>query len=334
VTARAAALSCLLGAAAACGPSDAAPPATERALGGDLVARAGSETVAVDTVRRVASAQAISPKEALDRALFDAVLAAEAKAKLSSADQQHESSRVHARLMLAELGREARAQGAPTDAEVEAKTKKYWVRVARPASVVTGNAVVLVPKGAAEAEWAKAERIAKKIAEAVTPTAEPLKKPGASFDFEAGSLSEPSGALGAFIAAAKAVDAEGMRVSAEYVPPISADNYTVIKAYEDRTAFDADYVAAAQKLAAGEIVSPVRSAHGVHVILGVLRIPAEDISLEERRKRFADEIYSDRTRALTNDLLAQLRKQHAAELERSADASLAEVVLSSGFGAR
>ncbi len=330
---RAAALSCLVGAAAACSPSDG-PPAAQRVLGGDLVARAGTETIGVETVRRVASAQAISPKDALDRALIDAVLASEAKEKLSAADQQDATARVHARLMLAELAREARAQGAPTDAEVEAKTKKYWVRVARPASVITGNAVVLVPRDAAEAEWTKAEGIAKKIVEAASATVEPLKKGGATYDFENGSLSEPSGALAAFIAAAKAVDAEGMRITAEYVPPVSADNYTVIKAYEDRSRFDADYVAAAHKLAPGEIASPVRSAHGVHVIVGVLRIPAEEVSLEDRRKRFADEIYSDRTRSLTNDLLAQLRKQHAAELERSADSSLAEVVLSPGVGPR
>ena len=62
--------------------------------------------------------------------------------------------------------------------------------------------------------------------------------------------------------------------------------------------------------------------------------PAEELTLEERRKKFAEEVYSDRTRTLTNDLLAQLRKQYTAEIERSAEASLSEVVLSPGVGPR
>jgi len=236
--------------------------------------------------------------------------------------------------MLAELGREARAQGTPTDAEVEAKSKKYWVRVARPASVSTGHAVVLVPKGAAESEWAKAEAVAKKIADAVAGPAESLKKGSATFDFETGTLSEPTGGLAEFITAAKAVDGQGLRVNAEWVPPLAADNLSVVKAYEERAPFDPDYVTAALKLAPGELVSPVRSAFGIHVIVGVARIPAEELPLEERRKKFAEEIYSDRTRSLTNDLLAQLRKQHTAEIERSAESSLSEVVLSPGVGQR
>jgi len=84
-TRRAGAALLILG-AAACSESVAPPPA-QRALGGEVVARAGGEEVGVDTVRRVSSAQAITPREALDRAIFDAVLAAEAKQKLSAGAQ-------------------------------------------------------------------------------------------------------------------------------------------------------------------------------------------------------------------------------------------------------
>ncbi len=321
---RAAAAFCVAG-VIACSEGSGPPAATQRALGGDIVARVGSEEVGVDTLRRVASAQAVPPREALDLALFDAVLAAEAKTALPEAERHNAADRVHARLLIEELARAARAEGPPTDAEVEAKTTKYWIRVARPKSVVAAHALVVVPGGSDESEWKKAERIATKIAEAVRKPSEPLKAAKATYDFDNARIADPAGGLGGFFEAAKTVDAEGMTLRIESLPPLAADNLTVMKVKEERVAFDPAFTAAAVQLEPGAISSPVRSAFGVHIIVGVVAIPAEELTLERRRERFADEIYSDRTRKLTDNLLEELRRRHEVEVERSADTSLSEV---------
>lgn len=308
---------------------ESAPPAPARgALEGDLVARVGEERIGAQTVRRIAAAQSVSTDEAMRLAVVDGLFAAEAREHAAPWARDRAESRVLARLLLAELAREVRAQGAPTDTEVEAKTAKYWVRVARPASVVVGNAVVLVPEGSADDVWAKAERVAKRIVEAARPAAKQLSQGQGTYDFDTGAVGDPTGGLGEFLRVSSEVDAEGLKVVPQPTPPFAADNLTVTKAKEERQPFDETFVAAAIKLAPGELVGPVRTKFGLHVIVGVLQIPSEQLDLETRRQRFADEIYSDRVRRLTEGLLADLRSRHTVEVERSSDASLSEIQVS------
>jgi len=308
---------------AACGDTRPAP-VERRALDGELVARVGEEQVAAETVRRIAAAQSVAPEAALDRALFDAVWAAEARTKLSPERVDAASDRVLARLLLADLAEQARGDGPPTDREVEEKTEKYWTRVARPASVVTGNAVVMVPKDSAEDVWVKAEAVAARIRAAAEAPAEKLRKDEASYDFDNAALHEPTGGLGEFVEAAKNVARDGFRVEAASTPPVAADNLTVTRMREDRQPFVESFVARVMPLRAGEIMV-FRTEYGVHVVVGVKSIPAEFQALEKRRQRFADEIYADRTRRITDALLGELKSKHRVEYERSADGSLAEV---------
>jgi peptidyl-prolyl cis-trans isomerase C len=307
----------------ACGDSKP-PPVAMGALEGDLVARVGREQVAADTVRRIAAAQSVSPADALDRAVFDAVWAAEARDKLAAERVEAAGDRVLARLLLADLARQARAEGAPTDDEVAAKTEKYWTRVARPASVVTGNAVVMVPKDSAEEVWVKAEAVAARVRAAAEAPAAKLARDEATYDFENAALHEPTGGLGEFLDAAPKVARDGFRIEAASTPPVAADNLTVTRQREDGQPFVESFVRRVMPLRPGEIMV-FRTEFGVHVVVGVKSIPAEFQALEGRRQRFADEIYSDRTRRLTDALLADLKTRHRVDYERSADGSLAEV---------
>ena len=317
------ALSVVSALASAC---DSKPPAAARgSLGGELAARVGGEEVAVETVRRIADAQAVPPETALDFALRDAIFAAEARERAPSWKRDKAEARVLGRLLLASLLDEAKRRGPPTDAEVEDKTTKYWTRVARPAAAVVGNAVVLVPAGSTEETWAKAERVASRIAAEMAKVAKPLGEAQATYDFEQAVLYEPTGSLGEVLKQAKEVDGEGLKIVAESSPPFAADSLTVTKVKQERQSFDETFVAKASQARPGEVLAPFRTSFGVHVVVGVAQIPAEELDLEARRARFADEIYSDRTRTLTNELLASLREQHRVEIDRAADAAVAEI---------
>ncbi|MBL9021454.1 MAG: peptidylprolyl isomerase [Myxococcales bacterium] len=319
-------LGVLAGAVALGSACEAKPPPVARgALGGEVVARVGTEEVAVETVRQIASAQSVSPQTALDLAVADALFAADARSRAPSWKQDKAEARVLGRLLLSRLFAEAKDQGPPTDAEVEEKTNKYWVRVARPAAAVVGNAVVLVPEAADEQTWLRAERVAKRIVDAVAPAAKPLVRAEGTYDFEQSVLTEPTGGLSEVLRLAKEVDGEGLKVVAEASAPFAADNLTVTKLKAERQPYEPAFVAAAINLKPGELAPPFRTRFGVHVVVGVLQVPAEQLSLDVRRTRFADEIYSDRTRALTNALLTGLRAEHRVEVDRAAETSLSEI---------
>ncbi len=320
---RGAAALVLVAAFGACG--DRQPPApTTRALGGDVVARVGAEEVSAATVQRIAAAQALSVDRAAELAVVDALIAAEAGGELPAAARRFEEDRVLARHMVAVLHDEARRLGPPTDEEVAEKTKRHWLRVTRPPTVVTGHAVVLVPEGSDESTWARAGEVAKRIRRATEDAAKRLAGgESPTYDFETGQLTEPTGGLGEFLTKASEVDAAGFKVTAQFLAPFAEDGALIVK--EGEGALHATFVKAAFPLQRGEIVDGVRSPYGVHVILGVLRIPGVDLDLEQRRERFASEIYSDRTRAAVDALLVDLKSRATVTVERNADAALAEV---------
>ncbi len=73
-----------------CGDGKAPPPPAGAKLGGDVIARVGDEEITDATVLRISRAQNLSPREALDRAIFDALMAEEAKARgVPAARQLH-----------------------------------------------------------------------------------------------------------------------------------------------------------------------------------------------------------------------------------------------------
>jgi hypothetical protein len=304
---------------AACDGRPEGPAPVRRSLEGDLVARVETEAVVAETVRRIARAQGVSAEEALDRAVFDAILAVEARTRLGERRRRREENRVLAAALIAELARSARAEGAPTDAEIDDKTKKRWLDVDRPESVLTVHAVVLVPAGSDDAAWVKADEIAGRIRDAVAPSARSAKEFAPDpYDFKRPVYG--GSAVEEFRRLATAVPHEGMSVRVEALPPVAADGLTVTA--EGRQPFDPAFASAAASLGQGDLSPVVRSPFGAHVILGLVRIPASRVGLEERRRRFADEIYADRTRERTKALLASVRAQTPAAVERSADASL------------
>jgi hypothetical protein len=202
-----------------------------------------------------------------------------------------------ARAALAELVREARAQGAPSDAEVEALTAQRWWQLARPRMARVIHAVV-----ESDGENPAAERVARQIAAAVA-SAENAK---------------------AFRKAAEVVPAEGFSVKVEELPPVAPDGRSIDPEQPPprgpgERRFDLDFARAAAGLNDVGARSPVvRTKFGYHVIQLTGSIPPLTPSLEERRTMLHDEIMLGRGRGLERQVLERQRAALAPELERAA----------------
>lgn len=251
-------------------------------------------------VDRIASERALGAEQALVLAVEDALLA------------QHFSEReppvarwiervVLARVLLGELGEEAKARGPVTDAEIaKLSSERFW-ELDRPRMVQVVHAVVISKEENREAR-ALAERIASAVA-------------------SASSAAE-------FQAAASAVSAEGFAIKVEELPPVALDGRAV---NPDRPppagppvqSFDPEFAAAAHRLQrAGEISPVVRTAFGYHVLYLVRSIDPKQPALNERRALLGAEIEAQRAQALQTELLLRKRGELSPEQARSALAAM------------
>ena len=222
-----------------CGPSRRAGPTPQEAdLGGDLVATVGERTIGRALVERVAAEQGLSPKQALDALVRDALLASAYSRSPGHLHAVRAARRsALAREMLQELRREAEAQGPPTDAEVQERTAKQWVDLDRPEATVTQHALVRVTSS--EQEGA-ALAVAKAIRNAVASAS-------SADDFDRLARAVPSG---------------GLEVILERLPAVTADGRVVKLDDLSRgpSALEAAYASAAASLTgAGAVSEPVRS---------------------------------------------------------------------------
>ena len=283
--------------ALACGSSSAPPPpAPTAALGGGTVGVAGSVGIDATLVAKVAAANGETPQKALDSLLFDAVFAQAATARgLDRSPEVREAERsLRARIVGDRLAADARARGAPTDAEVETLTERHWREVDLP-------------------EQARAVHV-------VVMTKDPEKKPREREVAEA-LRRAVEGARDAtdFIARAKQVDAEGLEVRPEALPAFVADGRVV----EGQGTFDPTFSAAAFALAPGQTSGIVQTQFGLHVIRMLEKLPPKRVPLEERRARFADEVVTLRARHAWVSLLADARRAHPVVVDPAADALMA-----------
>jgi peptidyl-prolyl cis-trans isomerase C len=275
----------------------------------DVAARVGAEEIPVALVGRIAAAQRISPAQARDAALRDALFAAEARARgLEQApDVQREINAVLARRLLHHLSEEAANAGPVTDDELRVATERHWLELDRPEGYRTVHAVVRLAADADEATRARAKELVEAVRAAVASAREVALRsaPPPATGPRQPPPADP--AVDAFVSAAKGVPTNGLELVAEPLPPVTAAG-RVLAAESQR--FDPDFSRAAASLAArGDLSAPIPSRFGVHVIMLLERIPAQVVPVEERRRLVRDEVVTDRARAALARLLEGLRRE-------------------------
>ena len=288
--------------AAACGDRNA-PPVERGDLPPGIAARAGNEDVRVASVARIAQAQGISPAQARDRAIVDALFAASARANPAGAASVSAAERsVLARAVLERVRDDTRARGAPTDDEVQVLTAERWPELDRPPSVRATHAVVLAKN---PGDDAPARALAATLAAAVHGA-----KDSADFLERAQKIKDPNGKL---------------EVRAEELPPVTADGR--IWDPDERPpkplagALDLAFTRAAHALEKVGDQSPVvKTPFGYHVLFLAERYPAVEVPLEERRTRLEADVLTRRGKHELDALVARLRGETAVVVERSADA--------------
>lgn len=284
----------------ACTTTSDAPKAQNAVLGGDVVARVGSVSIEKSLVERVARERRITPREALDLLVDDALLAEGARAR--GLDQsprvRFDHMRARARWVADGIEDRAVARGLPSDEEVEAITKKHWQSVDAPSGLRAVHAVVLREK-APSIEGARA--LAETIEAAVT---------------EADSAQT-------FGEKAKAVPKNGFSVRIEMVPAFARDG----RVLEGGGMLDAAFVAGVYAMSdQHRDRGIVESQFGWHVVYVVGLLPEKRVPFEERRLRFADEAVFLRGKAEKDALIASSRKGTTIVIDPAADALMTSAV--------
>jgi peptidyl-prolyl cis-trans isomerase C len=304
------------------GAATSGPPPERGTLAAGLVARAGREEVTADAVGRIALAQGIAPNLARERAIRDAIFAAEARASGVdvSPDVERSVKAVLARRLLLQLLAAADAEGPVTDEELRLATARKWLELDRPEGFRTVHAVVRVPEGADAATRARAAQVARAIRSDVLAASAIARERPAPLPVRPGDA-EGDPAVDEFRRAAGAGAREGFQVLVEALPAVAADGRMLSM---EGGSLDEGFARAASSLVArGDLSEVVTTSYGVHVLLLLERTPSSIVPAEERRRRVRDEVLWSRASAARAVLLEGLRRDVV--VERSADALLVQV---------
>lgn len=284
----------LVFASAVCSCQGAVERTDQAALGGDVAARVGRETIPVSLVERVSTEQRVSPRDALARLVDDAVAADAARARgmASRAPAAWLMRAALARMTADHLRQEAQGAGPPTDEEVRALSERYWQTVDRPEGLRVIHAIVKRPKDPSLAPRAKA------TAEDVRAAVASAKSPE-EFKTLASAVSHP----------------KEVEILVESLPAFAPDGRVV----EGGGAMIESFARAAATLKlVGDTTGLVETTFGWHVIRLVERVPEERMPMEARRVAFADETTVLRARTALDARLIELRQRHPVEVSPAA----------------
>ncbi|MBI4700740.1 MAG: hypothetical protein HY744_06185 [Deltaproteobacteria bacterium] len=325
-----AALAVLALGASGCAEPPAAP-VPRRGLGVGTVARVGDEAVGGALVTAIATRQRIAIGEALDRAIFDALLSAEARRSAESAAPGVVWA-IEAELghhVLRELWLRARATP-PTADELGEATERHWIDLARPEGFRVVHAVVMARQGEVDdATRRRARELAALVREKLEPVAERVRAmvPPEYSEEERFSSSRGRGkdrAVPLVQDAVRDVPRGKLEVRVEELCPVSADGWHIDR--DSNAALDQRFARAAASLERRGDLSPVvETDWGMHVI--VLLGRTEPLALPEaaRRARLQDEIWQSRAARAKKELLAKLAATARVEVMLNADALLEQV---------
>jgi hypothetical protein len=285
------------------GAAPAGTPETHHArLGAATAAVVGASEIPVSLVVDVARAQHLAPRAALDTLITDALAAEGAHA--TGEDRDPNNAWILESIVARSAAEQVRVTahtGPPTDAEVAELTERYWRDVDSPERVKVIHAIVLRPKNAtatqAEAGRALATQLATDLAGAKSDD-----------DFEARANAFPHGAL---------------ETKVEHLPAFVTDGRT---AEGDPGSMDPSFVRGAFTLKKpGDTSGVVESSFGWHVIRLVERQPPKFVPPEERRARFANEVYAVRGHEALGAILAAHRARSPVDIQPDSDALMALV---------
>lgn len=272
-----------------------------------VVAQVGDEIVSIAQVRELCRATGVSPEEARARLVYDALMAAGAKA--AGHDRQvrvivQRRSEL-ARALIDRLKQQAQ-QEPLTDEEVAKYTQDHWLDMDRPVARKTTHVVVMPQDVEDEDQRARADALAGRIAQAVRGETDPEM----------------------FKKKAEAVDSGGMKVLVQHLPPVTQDRRVADLSnrpppgHPPQT-FDEAFVKATFGLnGVGDQTPPFRSPFGTHVVLLVAVQPELRLSEQKRRTLLDAEIRAGRVRERLESLVATLREQTPPVVERNAEAML------------
>lgn len=270
-------------------------------------ARVGDEVVTVEQVGALSKAAKISPEDARSKLVFDALMAVGARDRGYDRHDDVTTRRraVLARALLEKMKRDADARPISDD-EVRELSEVHWLDLDRPVARRTAHAVVMPKDPKNQTELAKADEIANHIAEAVRSAT------------DAKTFKEK----------AEAVDAEGMKVVVQDLPPVAEDGRVVD--LDDRPppgmqgqTFAVEYARAVFAIPkVGGMTKPFRSPFGTHVALLVSIQPELRVPLDQRRKMLAEEIRTSRVKKELDALKKALSEKNPPNVERNANTLL------------
>lgn len=286
------------------------PPVEQAALGGEVAARVGTDLIPMSLVIKVATAQRITPREALRRLVDDAVAANAARAR--GLDRQLPSSwrivAARGRFAADRVVADARLAGPPNDEELSQLTARYWREVDRPAAVRVVHLVAKHPKKPDGVAEASARAFAEQAREAVLSA-----KTSDEFQQKAKALEHP-----------------GVDVVVEQLSAFASDGRST---EGGEGSVDEAFVKAAFALESIGSISPViESKFGWHVIRLEEQVPEQRMPLEARRIAFTDEVYTLRASTATGARLAALRGATPIVVAPSAELLMRSLVDTAGRG--
>jgi hypothetical protein len=279
-----------------------APEKIERhraTLAGDQVALVGSRPFDVPLLVKVQQQSGLSADMALEKLVNTQLLGHWAASEGLALGRRRTVERgLLARVLLEKIQAQVEQPAQPTDAEVFDATQARWIELDRPEAFRVTHFVVMTEK----TTEALAQELARRIALAVKGLTN-------SKDF---------------IEQARAVPANGLKVVAESLSPVTADGRTFQvdasgKPVADIGMFDHDFARAASRLdVVGAQSGIVRTRFGFHVLLLDERIEGYTMPIEERRINLWPDILRHRAQRISEQVLDERRRVTVPQIDRAA----------------